>query len=1023
MKYYYNFATLKNYANFLNNKSKNMQNKGAIRVIAVLFALICIYQLSFTLVTKRVESKAEAYGKQMAAKEMQNLKLDLSDADKLAYKDSIEDQRENAYLDSISEKTVYNFLFMRKFSYKECKAREINLGLDLKGGMNVMMEVSTIDVIKNLAVNPEDATLSSLLKKATVLHRQSGGKYIDRFADVVKQSKNVELAAFFSTKLKEKGITKNSTNDQVISAISDQCSDAFQTTYQVLSKRIDKFGVAQPTIQKLDATERILIELPGVKDPQRVTNLLEGSARLQFWLVEKDLNKAAKALQDMDAWLSVGSRSSEEGAEEISEETSTVSSATEQASEEKQEVKPEENARPLLSLFTPSKMQMTLAVATAKGQNRAEINRLLKKAQAKMPKDLLFLWSAKPINKTNEYELYAVHVEKNGPLLDGDVISDAKDDFNQTGSPVVSMVMKDEAARKWAKITGNHVGECIAIVLDSVVYSAPRVNGEIDGGRSEISGSFTVEETKDLANILKSGKLTAPAKIVQESVVGPSLGEESIKAGMMSFLFAIILVLIYMIFFYSTAGVAACIALVVNLFFLFGVLASLGAVLTLPGIAGIVLTMGMAVDANVIINERIKEEILKGKHIGSAIADGYKVAYSAIIDGNVTTLLTGIVLAYFGSGPVQGFAIVLCIGILTTLFSGIFVSRLVFESLLNRKGGEKRNIAFYTKLTQHFLEKPNVNFVGNHKKQWIVVAVLALIAICSLAFKGLDLGVDFAGGRTYVVRFDQDVQPEAIRSALSKEYGSAPEVKTFGPTYQVKVTTDYKIKEDDEQVNNEAIAKLFAGVQSFYKDKTITLDKFRSTQTSPLGIISSEKVGPTMAEDIQRSAIIAVLVSLVLIFIYIAIRFKKWQYGLASLTSLAFDALVTIGAFALFNRIMPFSLEVDQQFVAVVLTVIGYSVNDTVIVFDRVRENVNLFPKEDYGKLMNDAMNQTLSRTFNTLGTTLLTLLVIFIFGGEGLRGFSFSMFIGIAAGCFASLCVACPTAYALITRKNNNNK
>ncbi|MBQ9312698.1 MAG: protein translocase subunit SecDF [Bacteroidales bacterium] len=1000
-----------------------MQNKGAIKVIAVVFALICIYQLSFTLVTKRVESKAEKYAKTFAANEVKKMTTAMSDADKVVYQDSIATVKENAYLDSISEETVYNFLFMRKFSYKECKAREINLGLDLKGGMNVMMEVSTVDVIRNLAANPDDETLTSIIEEATKLHREKGGRFIERFADVVNAKKNVSLSAFFSTKLKEKGITKNSSNSQVISAINQQCSDAFQTTYQVLSKRIDKFGVAQPTIQKLDATERILIELPGVKDPQRVTNLLEGSAQLQFWLVEKDLNKARKALSDMDAWLSVGNNM--ENDSEVTEElaTESMTTATETIANNDNKETSVSKKSPLISLFTPSRTQMTLAVATAPGQNRAEINRLIKKAESKLPKDLLFLWSAKPINKTNEYELYAVHVEKNGPLLDGDVISDAKDDFNQTGSPVVSMVMKDEAARKWAKITGNHVNECIAIVLDSVVYSAPRVNGEIDGGRSEISGHFTVEETKDLSNILKSGKLTAPAKIVQESVVGPSLGKESIKAGMISFVCAIILVLIYMIFFYSTAGIAACVALIVNLFFLFGVLASLGAVLTLPGIAGIVLTMGMAVDANVIINERIKEELLKGKNVASAIADGYKVAYSAIIDGNVTTLLTGIVLAYFGSGPVQGFAIILCIGILTTLFSGIFVSRLVFEALLNRKGGERRNIAFYTNLTKHFLEKPNVNFVGTHRKQWIAVIILAVIAIGSLTFKGLDLGIDFAGGRTYVVRFDRDVQPEAIRSALTKEYGSAPEVKTFGPDYQVKVTTDYKIKEDNEAINNESIERLFNGTKSFYKDQSITLDKFRSTATNPLGIISSEKVGPTMAEDIQRSAIIAVLVSLVLIFIYIAIRFKKWQYGLASLASLTFDALITIGTFSLFNKIMPFSLEVDQQFVAVVLTVIGYSVNDTVIVFDRVRENVNLFPKGEYGKLMNDAMNQTLSRTFNTLGTTLLTLLVIFLFGGDGLRGFSFTMFIGIAAGCFASLCVACPTAYLLITRSKKDKE
>ena len=1003
----------------------NMQNKGVIKVIAIVFALICLYQLSFTYFTKRVESRAKEYAISQVAKDEAKK---LSMGNELRYQevlDSISSARENAYLDSISEQPVYNFLFVRKFSYKECKAREINLGLDLKGGMNVMMEVSTVDVIKNLATNPNDLVLVSLIDQATALHRSEGGKYIDCFEKVVNEAngkQRVDLSSFFRVKLQEKGITANSSNSQVISAIRKECTDSYERTFQVLSKRIDKFGVAQPTIQKLQNVERIAIELPGIKDPQRVANLLEGSAQLQFWLVEKDLNKAYKALQDADSWLAAVN--SGKNVEETSE-TSTESGAevtTIASANNNDTVSSVQKAHPLLSLFSSmGNPQMTLAVGIASYANKAEITRLLKDCKV-LPKDIMFLWSAKPINKTNQYELYAIHLDKSkSALLDGDVISDAKDDFNQQGNPVVSMVMKSEAASKWAKITANHKGECIAIVLDSAVYSAPRVNSEITGGRSEISGSFTVDETKDLANILKSGKLTAPAKIVQESVVGPSLGEESIRAGMMSFLFAFILVLIYMIFFYSTAGIAACVALICNLFFLFGVLASLGAVLTLPGIAGIVLTMGMAVDANVIINERVKEEILKGKNIASAIADGYKVAYSTIIDGNVTTLLTGIVLAYFGSGPVQGFAITLCIGILTSLFCGIFISRLVFEALLNRKGEKKTNIAFYTKLTQHFLENPKVNFVGTHKKQLIVVAILGLIAIGSLAIKGLDFGVDFAGGRTYVIRFDQDVTPENVKSSLIKEFGSAPEVKTYGPNYQVKVTTDYKVKEDSEAVKREVITKLFNGTKDLFKDKSITERKFQSTETSPLGIISSEIVGPTMAEDIQRSAIIAVIISLVLIFIYIAVRFNKWQYGLAGLASLSFDALITIGAFSLFNKILPFNLEVDQQFVAVVLTVIGYSINDTVIVFDRVRENVKLFPKENYGKLMNDAMNQTLSRTFNTLGTTLLTLLIIFLFGGEGLRGFSFSMFIGIATGCFASLCVACPTAYYLITRKTKD--
>lgn len=997
-----------------------MQNKGAIKVIVVIFALICLYQLSFTYFTKRVESRAKAYATSQQVKDMANK---LSKGDNLRYQeiyDSISTSKENAYIDSISDRPVYNFLFMRKFTYKECKAREINLGLDLKGGMNVMMEVSTIDVIKNLAINPNDTVLVSLLDQTTELHRQDGGKYIDCFEKVVNKANSkqkIDLSSFFRVKLQDKGITATSSNSEVIGAIKNECTDSYERTFQVLSKRIDKFGVAQPTIQKLQATERIAIELPGIKDPQRVTNLLEGSAQLQFWLVESDMSKAYKALNEADKWLAGVGRSvlqTETSTETLSEDATDDTSKQDTVGSKTAEQKV--NEHPLLSLFAPNSQQMTLAVGLATSANKDEINRLLKSCKV-LPKDIMFLWSAKPVNKTNLYELYAIHLDKSkAPLLDGDVISDAKDDFDQQGRPVVSMVMKAEAANKWAKITANHRGECIAIVLDSMVYSAPRVNMEITGGRSEISGSFTVDETKDLANILKSGKLTAPAKIVQESVVGPSLGQESINSGMISFLFAFLLVLVYMIFFYNTAGIAACIALICNLFFLFGVLASLGAVLTLPGIAGIVLTMGMAVDANVIINERVKEELLRGKNIVTAISDGYKVAYSAIIDGNVTTLLTGIVLAYFGSGPVQGFAITLCIGILTSLFCGIFISRLVFEFLLNRKG-EHRNIAFYNKLTHHFLENTHVNFVGTHKKQFVAVAVLALIAIGSLAFKGLDYGVDFAGGRTYVIRFDQDVVPEEVKAALTKEFGSAPEVKTYGPTYQVKVTTDYKVKEDSEEVKREVISKLFHATKDMFKDKTMTERKFQSTEISPLGIISSEVVGPTMAEDIQRSAIIAVVISLILIFIYIAIRFSKWQYGLAGLCSLSFDALMTVGAFSLFNKILPFTLEVDQQFVAVVLTVIGYSINDTVIVFDRVRENVKLFPKENYGKLMNDAMNQTLSRTFNTLGSTLLTLLVIFIFGGEGLRGFSFTMLIGIATGCFASLCVACPMAYYLITR------
>lgn len=995
-----------------------MQNKGAIKVVAIIFALICLYQLSFTYFTKSVESDAKEYATNQTVK---NTAKSLAKGDALREQeifDSIAMARENFYLDSVSEETAYNFLWMRKFSYKECKAREVNLGLDLKGGMNVMMEVSTKDVLKNLATNPNDPELTKLIDLAEKDHAETGDRFIDCFERVVDkatQNSKIDLSAFFRVKLKEQGITANSTNADVIRAIRQECTDAYDRTFQVLSKRIDKFGVAQPTIQKLEATERIAIELPGVKDPQRVSKLLEGSAQLQFWLAG-DLAKVSSALDAADKWLA-----SVEGMEEdVALAAGSASETTQSVTTETKQLANAQVEHPLFSKFAHlnNGTLQSCVVGTATAANRAEIDKLLAKAAKLLPQDVKFLWGAKPIEKTNEYELYVLQYTNKAKtaLLDGDVISDAKSDFNQQGQPIVSMVMKDEAAHKWAKITGSNVGNCIAIVLDNVVYSAPRVNGEITGVRSEISGNFTVEEAKDLANILKSGKLTAPAKMVQESVVGPSLGAESIRTGLISFIVAFSLVFIYMIFFYNMAGIAACCALLVNLFFLFGVLASIGAVLTLPGIAGIVLTMAMAVDANVIIYERIKEELRSGKSVGAAIKDGYKVAYSAIIDGNVTTLLTGIVLAYFGSGPIQGFAVTLCIGILTSLFSSIFISRLVFEAMLNSKKGQKR-ITFYNKLTEHFLENPKVNFVGTHKGQFIAAIAMILIAVGSLAFKGLDYGIDFSGGRTYVVRFDQDVNPVDVRHELQKEFGTAPEVKTFGPAYQVKITTDYKVKEDSEEVKREVIEKLHAGTKNFFKDKNITVEQFESTMKSPLGIISSEIVGPTMAEDIQRSAVIAVLISLVLIFIYIGVRFRKWQYGLAGLLSLSFDALITIGVFSLFSGLLPFNLEVDQQFIAAILTVIGYSINDTVIVFDRVRENVRLYPKAEYGKVMNDAMNQTLSRTFNTLGSTLLVLLIVFIFGGEVLRGFAFALFIGVAIGAFASLCVACPVAYTLITR------
>ncbi|MFV0599644.1 MAG: protein translocase subunit SecDF [Bacteroidales bacterium] len=1002
-----------------------MQNKGAIKIIVIIFSLVCLYQLSFTYFTKKVEKDAKEYALNSYAKNQAKTLAAGNAIKEQEILDSISNERELNYLDSISEKPVYNFLWMRQFTYKQCKAREVGLGLDLKGGMNVKMEVSTSDVVKNLATNPTDPAFLKIYDKALELQKTTGRDFFTSFQEVVLNEGNtgkVNLSAFFRVKLKESGITTNSTNEQVLAAIKKECTDAFDRTFQVLSKRIDKFGVSEPTIQKLESSERILIELPGVSDPQRISRLLEGTAQLEFWLAG-DAGKVFQAFGAADEFLAnVGV---EKDTINITNDTLINIDTLNTAPIAKQTTpvtkKDTLKTRPLLSLFTRlNKGDLAPSViGTATASAKKDINRQLERAAKVLPTDVTFLWSAQPIPKTNEFELYVIQYTNKAKtaLLDGDVIDDARQDFNQQGHPVVSMSMKAEAARKWEKITGSNIGNSIAIVLDDVVYSAPRVNSEISGGRSEISGSFSIEEAKDLANILKSGKLTAPAKVVQESVVGPSLGEESIKAGFISFLFSLLAVFIFMIFFYSVAGIAACIALLVNLFFLMGVLASIGAVLTLSGIAGIVLTLAMAVDSNVIINERIKEELKHGKNISNAIADGYKASYSAIIDGNVTTLLTGIILAYFGAGSVLGFAITLCIGILTSLFTSIFVSRLVMESMVASKSFKNR-LKFTNNLSSKIYGSPNFRFVQNAKKQLIIMGAVVVILAGFLVTRGLNYGIDFTGGRTYVIRFDKDVNPNDIRQSLSEEFGSAPEVKSFGPSYQVKITTDYKVKEDNEAVKREVIEKLYNGTKTFYLSKEITLDEFQSTQRSPLGIISSEIVGPTIADDIKTSAIIAIIVSLIAIFIYIAIRFRNWKYSIGGLVALGFDAFFTIGIFSALNGVLPFSMDVDMNFVAAILTIIGFSINDTVVIFDRVRENIHLYPNRNFGEVMNMSVNQTLSRTINTVFTVFISLVIILIFGGDVLRGFAFALTIGTVSGSFSTLFISSPIAYLLISKQ-----
>ena len=1020
-----------------------MQNKGLIRFFAILFALVCLYQLSFTLSTRIVENRAHKFGYNEATRAQAR---ELAGGDALKeqfYYDSIASARETYYIDSVSEKTAESSLWK---NYKSSKAKEINLGLDLKGGMNVMMEVSTVDVVRALGNHTKDTLFNKAIDEA--LRQQSvtpNTNFVSLFEEaILKFNPDVKLAPYFATQLRDK-VKLTDDNATVMKVVRSEVNDAFDRTYEILRQRIDKFGVAQPNIQKLSASERILIELPGVKEPERVRKLLQGTAELQFWLGAK-VKDAFHYLEDVDKYIAsttVEDTATNEGLDSLmanltgsendkaSADTSAdvlgklVADSSNLQKEQMQADMAKNN--PLFSKLAPNVNPQTgempdgCVVGYASPKDRGAINEMFAKARAKniIPSTIKFLWGAKPSRYNNLYELYAIQVttRDGSPLLGGDVITDARQDFNSSNGNEISMTMNSDGAREWKRITGANVNEFIAIVLDNVVYSAPRVNGEIAGGRSSITGDFTLEEAKDLANILKAGKLPAPAKIVQEAVVGPSLGQESINAGLLSFIVAFIMVFIYMIIFYNKAGIVATIALVTNMFFLIGVIASLGAVLTLPGIAGIVLTMAMAVDANVIIYERIKEELRSGNGISSSIEKGFKNAYSAIIDGNVTTLLTGIVLIMFGSGPVQGFAVTLCVGILTSLFTSIFITHLVIERFMEKSPD---SMTFSFKFSENFLRDVNVDFVGKRKAFYTLAGVVLVVGITALAVRGLNMGIDFQGGRTYVVRFDQPLPNTAdVRASLAEQFPDAPEVKTYGPSNQIKITTKYGINQDNDTIKNEIVEKLYSGTKQYFKNE-ITIKEFASTETNPLGIISSEIVGPTMAKDIQRDAVIALLVGLLVIFAYIGLRFRKWQFGLGGVIALAHDSLITIGFFALLHGFLPFNMEVDQSFIAAILTVIGYSINATVVIFDRVREYKTLYPKRSLKEQINSAINSTLSRTVNSSGTTLVVLLMMFIFGGEALRGFIFALLVGVAAGTFSSVCISGTILYDLMKRNEN---
>ena len=999
-----------------------MQNKGALKLLAIALAIACAYQLSFTFVTQRVEKKAAEY----------------------AAGDAVKEQN---YLDSVKAETVYNLGFI-KFNYKECKEKEINLGLDLRGGMNVMLEISVEDVLRALSNDSKDPVFNQALVEAREAQKNSTSDYITLFSEAYERvSGGGRLSHIFNTPELREQITPNSTNAEVIKILREQADGAIENSFKVLRSRIDRFGVTQPNIQRLENSGRILVELPGVKEPERVRKLLQGTASLEFWLTYNNeeiypvLVQANQVIKDLEEAGRSGAADTTAAAIAAVDAEAAVEAAAENASliAKLDSLQPDAAtddaalaARfPLFAKLSPVADQNGNVgngpvIGRALSFDTAAVNRYLNLPQVKalLPRDLKLMWGVKPIDqKESVFELFAIKANtRDGKApLDGGAVVDAREEYEQHGAGArVSMSMNASGARTWARMTADNVGQCIAIVLDGYVYSAPVVNGEISGGQSSITGSFTINEARDLANVLKSGKLPAPARITQDTVVGPSLGQESITAGMMSFILAFVLVLLYMIFYYNKAGIVASIALICNLFFLFGVLVSFGAVLTLPGIAGIVLTMGMAVDANVIIYERIKEELRMGKGLSLSVTEGYKNAMSAIIDGNVTTLITGIVLFIFGTGPVQGFATTLIIGIVTSLFTAILITRLIFVGMLNRE----KKITFSNRFTENFLANTKFNFIDKRKTTYILSAAMLLLTIGSLAVRGLNYGVDFSGGRAYVVRFDRDVTATEVREALSTVFddaNSSYEVKQYGPENQMRIVTQYKYDDEGDNVTGEIDAMLYKALSPLMA-QPLTEAEFVTTAQNPVGIISSDKVGPSVAHDIKVNSVIAVLFSLIAIALYIIVRFKRWQWGIGSVVSLALDAIFTIGLFSLLHGVLPFNLEVDQSFIAAILTIIGYSINDKVVIFDRIREYQTLYPKRNIKENINNAINSTLSRTINTSGTTLVVLLAIFLFGGEVIRGFVFALLFGVIISTYSTVFTATPIAYDLIRRKNTKD-
>ena len=999
-----------------------MQNKGFVKVFAVLLTLVCLFYLSFSFVTRYYNNKAAEYA-------------------------GGDPSKESLYLDSLSTQKVW-----LGYTLKQCREMEISLGLDLKGGMNVVLELNVADVIRSLSNNNQDENFNKALDLAYARQATSQKDFIDLFAEEYKSLDNgARLSAIFSTfELKDK-ITPQSTDAQVVSVLKDELKSAIDNSFNVLRTRIDRFGVVSPNIQRLETAGRILVELPGVKEPERVRKLLQGSANLEFWetyqlpevyqqLVAAD-NVLATVLKEHndEAAVTETETVSAEGTETTATETVTDNAAaTSEADSLLQQIaqdKPEAQANqsmeefakqhPLFALLQINQYNGQLgrgaAVGVANVRDIPKINEYLAMKQVKdvLPRNLSLKWGVKAIDEKEQFfELYAIKVtNRDGtPALGGDVVTDANADFVQQAGrseQQVSMAMNAEGAKAWARLTKENIGKAIAIVLDDMVYSAPNVNDEITGGRSQITGHFTPEEAKDLANVLKSGKMAASVHIVQEDVVGPSLGQEAISSGVISFALALILLMIYMCAFYGIIpGLIADGALVLNIFFTMGILASFQAVLTLPGIAGMVLTLGMAVDANVLIYERTKEELRAGKSLSKAIADGYSNAFSAIFDSNLTSIITGVVLFYFGTGPIRGFATTMIIGLFASFLTAVFLTRMVYEALLAKD--KLKNVTFVTSITKDLLTNPKINFLGARKTGYLIPAGIVLLGAISMMTIGLNNGIDFTGGRNYIVRFAQDVKTDEVRNMLDEKLDGAVSVITIGTPDQVRVSTNYKIDDADPAVDQEIESLLFEGVKPLLPEGT-TLDQFTTTY-----IQSSQKVGPSMADDIKNSAIMAVIFAMFCMAAYILLRFRDWSFSVGAFASVAVTTLCIISFYTLLWKVLPFSMEVDQTFIAAILTIIGYSINDTVVVFDRIRETIGLYPKRDRYQVINDALNSTLSRTFNTSLTTLVVVLCIFILGGSTIRSFTFAILLGIIVGTYSTLFVATPIAYEIQKRKIN---